>query len=178
MPTIGEAIESGSSAFTAKEVADVKKKIPLASWITFTEIDLNDKVVDPDRAPHFSFRIANPNKLEVSMIKIETYQLTKAGYDRQFWQNDLFKLAYSGSTGAFMPRYADHPWIEYEGGRPLYDIRDSKAWQVFSEFFEFYQMVGSLNSFKFSMDADNNPNRIQYSFEYTGFPRSYEKQDT
>lgn len=165
--------------------ADIANKLQRNSLIRFTEIDQ-----DGSRTPReqFIFRL-NPSKVDCVTDKIEGYQLTKAGYDYQFWQNDLFLLSFSGTTGALVPDASSPVLIGTFGSRPQFDIRSTKAWADFERFyFDFYlqigqfpirmdffgfrfQLIGSLKGFKFGLDALNG--YISYSFSFTGLPRKY-----
>lgn len=131
----------------------------------------------------FAFSL-NPTKLQVSRKKLEKYILTKFGYERQYWQNDLYAMAYSGTTLPFRPESTSRR----DDGRP-FDITQTPAWLKFDEMDRFYretaderevklsywgmkeQLVGSLNDFSFGHDA-NDPFRIMYSFKFTGIPIS------
>lgn len=158
-----------------------------SSLIRFTEINQDGKRTKREQ---FTFRL-NPSKVTVESKKINSYQLTKAGYDRQFWQNDLFVVSFSGSTGAFVPDPSQPVIRTVSGTRPIFDLRSTKAWGDFSRFFsQFYlevgpenirmeffgfdfNMIGSLDTFKWDLDSDKNPGHIIYSFVFTGFPRRY-----
>lgn len=129
----------------------------------------------------FAFNL-NPTKLQVSRKKLEKYILTKFGFERQYWQNDLYTFSYSGTTLPFRPEGDSRR----DDGRP-FDISQTPAWLKFEEFDKFYrdvvderevklsywgmkeQLVGSLNDFSFGHDA-NDPFRILYSFKFTGIP--------
>lgn len=158
------------------------------SLIKFIEIDVDERPTGRE----YQFSI-NPSKLDVTMGKVEQYVSTKAGYERQGWQNDLIKVSYAGMTGAFLPNDVDviNGVVYRENGpRPKFDIRKSRAWKKFQSFQAFYLalgrnlvrmdcfvfdilLVGSLNAFKFGLDAETNASFIRYSFEFTGLPRHY-----
>lgn len=134
--------------------------------------------------------IINPSKLKITQLKLENWLLTKAGYERQFWQNELFKFEYSGSTGVFTPsvdgNIAAGPAALASDG---FDITKTKAWGLFQEFNDFYLNVGpnviamhfwafssgffygSLNQFNYNISSDD-PYRITYDFSFTGIPRT------
>jgi hypothetical protein len=127
----------------------------------------------------------NPSKLGISRKKVERWTLTKFGFERQFWMNDLCVYQYQGSTGTFRP---DEKQII---DNYTFDITKTKAWQDFTNFENFYlsrcdersvqmkdlgrdfTLVGSLDDFSYDKDA-NDPFRIQYKFKFTGIPLSQE----
>lgn len=146
----------------------------------FTEQSLIRRVEEDKADTVFTFRI-NPARLKISRPKIEKYHLTKNGFERQFWHNDLIRFDYEGSSGVFRP----HTLVNSR-----FDITTTFAWQKFRQFERFYnncddrvvQMTywgyphpyeGSLNDFSFSYDPEKNPNMITYSFKYTALPLWY-----
>lgn len=158
------------------------RKLQQARRVRFQEVDQDGHPTD--RAPHV-FAL-NPSKVQVKRPKVEQYELSKAGFDRQFWQNDLITFSYSGSSGAFLPS-TNQPGIISDRGRVIYDLRATKRWIQFRNFEIFYEevgpenvrmdyfsydylLVGSLTDFQFDEDADR-PGHIAYSFTFKGFPR-------
>lgn len=145
--------------------------------ISFTEFDPVTGLV---RSGPFKFRI-NPDQLTVTKKKLEKYILTKIGYERQAWGNDLFMFQYSGSTGVFRPEETGQAAVV------PFDLTETKAWQKLKEFERFFERqgqgrvrmrlwaepfeyVGSLPAFSFRQDA-HNPFHIRYDFTFTGVPR-------
>jgi len=132
--------------------------------------------------------LLNPDKLAVKRTKKEKYVLTKAGWERNFFINDLMMFSYSGTTGVFRP---DELVGSVIGDVPVssdsFNITTTKKWrhfQLLQEFFEslgegMLQMtywglskpvIGSMNDFDFVQDSEK-PNHIAYSFKFTGIPR-------
>jgi len=146
--------------------------------ISFIEID----PVTGEDARQFQFRI-NPDNLRVTKRKLEKYVLTKLGYERQTWGNDLFTYSYEGSSGVFRRDEVVIPSFRF-------DITTTAAWQKFKEFErffedqgegslrmrtwteEFFEYIGSMPDFSFSVEA-NNPFRIRYNFTFIGIPLVY-----
>jgi len=147
----------------------------------------------------YTFRL-NPSQLQVTRAKLESWKLTKGGFERQFWQNDMVRFAYTGVSGAFR---ADEKAVINEqgllgvdtfGGRVIvtatnpgeYDIRETLAYRKFQQFEQFYRdhaedfirmnYWGQPYSWKgslndFTYNVDaNNPRLIRYSFTFTGIP--------
>jgi len=139
----------------------------------------------------FVFQI-QPSQLKRTRKKLGQYILTKFGYERQNWGNDLFTFEYSGSSGVFRP----------EDGWKLtgvvdFDVRDTHRWQVFREFEIFYEdsgndqnmvrmsywgyeaeFIGSLDDFSFTHDVNKEPYAINYNFKYTALPLRRPKIET
>lgn len=153
-----------------------RPSIHTENLITFTEMDPITGLV---RSGPFKFRI-NPDQLNVVKKKLEKYILTKIGYERQSWGNDLFQFQYSGTTGVFRPDETTTATVPF-------DITATKAWQKLKEFERFFERqgegrvrmrlwaepfeyVGSVPEFNFRMDA-NNPFHIRYNFTFVGVPR-------
>lgn len=145
--------------------------------ITFTEFDPVTGLV---RSGPFKFRI-NPDQLSVTKKKLEKYILTKIGYERQSWGNDLFQFQYSGSSGVFRPEETN------AADAVPFDITTTRAWLKLKEFERFFERqgpgvvrmrlwaepfeyVGSMPDFNFRQDA-HNPFQIRYNFTFTGIPR-------
>lgn len=109
---------------------------------------------NPTQGQQYRFRL-NPDKLSVTKGKIQKWILTKAGFERQFWGNDLYSYSYSGTSGAFRP---DEILSSYGPGAPTangvasnpkfdasqnldpsqYNITNTYAWKKFTEFERFY----------------------------------------
>lgn len=134
-------------------------------------------------SPTFTFRI-NPTRLKRSQPKVQGWPLTKAGYERKYWNEDLITFSYEGSTGVFQPTVA-----QVTSGE-VFDIRTSKAYRTFTEFKRFYRTSGKsnilmtiwdepypfegmLDKFDYTLDSERTPKHIIYSFVFTGFPFDY-----
>lgn len=128
----------------------------------------------------FDFFI-NPSQLKRSRRKLGQWVLTKFGYERQNWGNDLFTFDYSGITGVFRPDDND------EG--PSFDLRDTIAFQNFAAFEFFYEetgnrqnlvrmsywgftgeFVGELEDFTYTHDVYKDTHAFRYQFKFTGIP--------
>lgn len=149
-----------------------------------TESLLSISTKDSSQSP-FTFWI-NPSQLSVQKPRIEVYRLTKAGFERYFFANDIWTLSYSGSTGVFIPTEPGRDPTE----KASFDIRKTKAWEKFEEFDRFYHsreeedlilhaeetsvgrliLEGSLNPFSFRQDS-GDPFHIKYEFTFKGFPQ-------
>lgn len=143
--------------------------------------------------------LINPLKVGVSKSKKEKYILTKAGWERNYFTEDLRTYDYSGTTGAFRPDEMDgaktleqgstfQRFVKTSLGRDanVLDITQTKKWKWFKSLEEFFDRVtdgtlilvwwghsrptvGSMNEFKFDQSADD-PFQIRYSFRFTGIP--------
>jgi len=176
-------------------------RFPFSRWPTSNLMTFK-RVQVPGGPPlkgdeNFIFRL-NPTTLKVTRPKLENWTLTKGGFERQFWRNDLVRFAYTGTSGAFRPD--EIAFINEQGllatdvrlnsitsiSSAEYDIRETFAWKKFEQFETFYRdhdedfiqmnywgqprtWVGSLNGFEFDEDA-NNPRQIKYIFTFTGIP--------
>jgi len=133
----------------------------------------------------FKFRI-NPNNLKRARRKLGQYILTKFGYERQNWGNDLHTFSYSGSTGTFKPEDGFD-----QSGPVTFDIRGTEAYEKFKSFETFYEetgnrqrlvgmqywgfngeFFGSLDDFDFNHSAERDPYRFLYNFKFTGIPQA------
>lgn len=147
-----------------------------------------DTRLDDDFA-RFNFRI-NPSKLQRSRKKVERFILTKFGYERQYWGNDLHTFNYNGTTGVFKPNITAEEYAVRFGDTAGFDIRSTEAWKNFQRFEQFFERnghrniymmywaysheyEGSLDDFRFEHDADRSPYSINYSFKFTGLPLLY-----
>lgn len=130
----------------------------------------------------FTF-VVNPAMLKVSRKKLGQWTLTKFGYERQNWGNDLIMFEYSGCTGVFRPESGNYPTAGF-------DITQTAAWIKFKEFEKFYfeqsndsELVrmqfwgyggavfqGTLDEFSFTYDPMKEPFVIRYQFKYTCVP--------
>lgn len=147
---------------------------------------------DGDDEVDFTF-IINPAQLKRSRKKVGQYILTKFGYERQNWGNDLTIFEYSGATGVFRPGDGFPP-ID----TPSFDIRATSAYLKFREFEEFYEntgndqnmvrmqywgyatasFIGSIDDFQFTYDVMKEPFVIRYSFKYTAIPERLPRVET
>lgn len=128
----------------------------------------------------FDFFI-NPSQLKRSRRKLGEFIITKFGYERQNWGNDLFLFDYSGMTGVFRPPDDDED--------PIFDMRDTIAWKAFTDFESFYEetgnrqnlvrmsywgfdgeFVGEIEDFTYTHDVYKDPYAIRYQFKFTGIP--------
>lgn len=170
---------------------------PTANLMTFRRVSVNPEEPIAEGDDLYTFRL-NPHQLRVSRPKLENWKLTKGGFERQYWRNDLVRFVYTGLSGVFRP---DEVAIINERGLiatdvridPIlrspgeYDIRETFAWRKFEQFEQFYNdhgedfirmnywgqpraWTGSLNGFEYDVDA-KNPRLIRYSFTFTGNPR-------
>lgn len=175
----GESLLDLLPSQTAAQRAFRDKPVPSGERANKPSAKKEDEVQDPTS---FTFRI-NPGRLKISRPKIEKYLLTKNGFERNFWHNDLIRFEYEGSSGVFRPE--DRTW-----GFQRFDITTTLAWQKFRQFEKFYQLCddrnvqmtywgyphaydGSLNDFTFNYDPEKNPNMITYNFKYTALPLKY-----
>lgn len=137
-----------------------------------------------DRLETVNFKfIVNPANLSRSRKKLGQYVLTKFGYERQNWGNDLTSFEYAGATGVFRP----NTW--QNNGAPDFDIRQTPTWAAFREFEDFYEgtgnnqnlvrmqywgysgsFLGSIDDFKLTYDPMKEPWVIRYTFKFTGLP--------
>lgn len=127
--------------------------------------------------------IVNPANLKVSRKKLGQFTLTKFGYERQNWGNDLVIFDYSGSTGVFRPYSGNYPDASF-------DITITPAYLKFKEFEDFFfnqandsELVrmqfwgydevafqGVLDEFSFTYDPMKEPFVIRYQFKYMTLP--------
>lgn len=131
----------------------------------------------------FSFTI-NPSQLQISLKKLGVWKLTKFGYERQNWGNDLALFAYTGVSGVFRPNTG-----QSQRGVPTFDIRQTDAYQKLRQFEDFfldsgngknivhmdywgYSFVfeGSLDEFQMTHNVEKDPYAIRYNFKFTGVP--------
>lgn len=130
----------------------------------------------------FTFAV-NPANLKVTRKKLGQYILTKFGYERQNWGNDLVGFEYSGATGVFRPESGNYPTAGF-------DITQTAAWLKFKEFEKFFfesanesELVrmqfwgyggavfqGVIDDFSYTYDPMKEPFVIRYSFKYTTLP--------
>jgi hypothetical protein len=141
----------------------------------------------------FRFSI-NPQNATFTKNKVQAVTLTKAGYELQYWRNQMIGIAYVGRSGAFQP---PSQTLQNLGasvqdvknltagalGNSLNDIRLSPAWLKFQRFQDFYDTAsgdlmmvfdgvfyqGFFEDFSFSQDA-NNPFIINYNFKFSAYP--------
>lgn len=149
--------------------------------------------------------LINPTKLEVRLSKKEKYVLTKAGWERHFFNNDVVLYTYSGTTGAFRPDELDSKTLlNIRNGVDFisaatpdvetFDITTTRKWIKFKKIRDFFEKtkdgvmalvwwseekaaVGSMNDFGFTQNADD-PFQILYNFKYTGVPVDLPKVET
>jgi len=125
---------------------------------------------------YYTFRI-NPSKLDKKFGKIRDNKLTGRGNVQQTHGNQLTTFSYSGTMGNMYPPFST-PGIDLIRAPQL-----SVAWHALAMFerffleqdgdllfvFEYDTFVGRLDSFSYSMDA-NNPWLINYQFQTSMYP--------
>lgn len=140
------------------------------------------KFNQPKKQIAYTFSV-NPANLKVSRKKLGSFILTKFGYERQNWGNDLIQFEYQGCTGVFRPVSGNYPDASF-------DITTTPAWIKFQEFENFYHessneselvrmqywgyggavFQGVLDDFSFTYDPMKEPFVIRYGFKYTCLP--------
>mgnify|MGYP001020420793 CR=1 FL=1 len=142
----------------------------------------------------FRFTI-NPMNADVSKGKVRTVTQTKAGFETQYWRNNLMRISYKGKTPAFKApinyltggakdTLTKNSSIIGQGiNNVLSDIRLSPAWIKFQRFQEFYDnqqgdsvmiwdgvfYLGWLDDFNFTVEGPR-PESISYSFVFIAYP--------
>jgi len=128
----------------------------------------------------------NPSKLTVVRKKLEQWVLTKAGFERIDWGQNVIEFAYTGSSGAFRLDEPIPGAVAPQDVQDL-DIRNTQAWAKFAEFEKFfrnteeeflemtywgqpYNHQGSIGDFQYDLDADTRPWSIAYRFKFTAKP--------
>lgn len=146
----------------------------------FSQLLTRAEVTAGDVERSFTFRL-NPTNLKVSLKKLQQWILTKFGFERQYWGNQLWVFNYTGSSEVFKPNPGE---IDYSG---RFDITKTAAWFKFRQFENFFldtgdqniqmsywaydfMFVGTLDDFTFTCDSDRDPHRITYSFTYSAMP--------
>lgn len=137
----------------------------------------------------FQFWI-NPGSLQVRKPRIGNYTLTKAGFERYFFINDMWSFAYSGTSGVFVPESDEAAPTESNPFPENFDITTTAAWKKLEDLDRFYferqeedlrlsypvllgqnSLTGSLEDFSFKQDA-KDPFQINYDFVFKGYPEA------
>jgi hypothetical protein len=162
------------------ESRNVKRALARAHLIVISTNyppSLTNRNINPDRL--FRFRI-NPQSLRVRKARVQAYELTKAGYERYDFGNEMWVLSYRGTSGRLIPE-------DLMVGE-TFDLTDTDAWKKMEEFDRFFTergeetlqltattllgflyLRGSMKEFDFEQDA-NDPFQIRYNFTFWAFP--------